>query len=292
MSAVILFDQVRKHYGRTVALDGLDLRVEEGQVHGFLGPNGSGKTTTMRVLLGMLGITSGRVEVFGLEPRGDVASIHARLAYVPGDVVLWPNLTGGETLDVLGRLHGRGGDRTPWLDLFDLDPTKRNRTYSKGNRQKVALVAAFATDAELLILDEPTSGLDPLIERAFAEAVRSERSRGKTILLSSHILSEVEQLCDWVSIIRDGSIVDSAPLAALRGAQRTLVTARVDTQPDLAIEGVEVLQSAGDQLRLRVTTTALPDLLNRLGACGVRTLDIGAPSLEDLFLAHYAPKGQ
>lgn len=133
----------------------------------------------MRVLLGMLGITSGRVEVFGLEPRGDVASIHARLAYVPGDVVLWPNLTGGETLDVLGRLHGRGGDRTPWLDLFDLDPTKRNRTYSKGNRQKVALVAAFATDAELLILDEPTSGLDPLIERAFAEAVRSERSRGK-----------------------------------------------------------------------------------------------------------------
>lgn len=179
MSAVILFDQVRKHYGRTVALDGLDLRVEEGQVHGFLGPNGSGKTTTMRVLLGMLGITSGRVEVFGLEPRGDVASIHARLAYVPGDVVLWPNLTGGETLDVLGRLHGRGGDRTPWLDLFDLDPTKRNRTYSKGNRQKVALVAAFATDAELLILDEPTSGLDPLIERAFAEAVRSERSRGE-----------------------------------------------------------------------------------------------------------------
>ncbi len=230
MSRVIGFDQVRKHYGRALALDGLDLRVEEGQVHGFLGPNGAGKTTTMRVVLGMLGITSGRVEVFGLDPWVDVAAIHARLAYVPGDVVLWPNLTGGETLDILGQLHGSGGDRAPWLDLFDLDPTKRNRTYSKGNRQKVALVAAFAADAELLILDEPTSGLDPLIEQAFAEAVRSERARGKTILLSSHILSEVERLCDWASIIRDGTLVDSAPLAELRGAQQTLVTARVDTQ--------------------------------------------------------------
>ncbi|MFT3875236.1 MAG: ABC transporter ATP-binding protein [Propioniciclava sp.] len=287
MSAVIELSSVTKKYGRAVALRDFSLRVEEGQVHGFLGPNGAGKTTTMRVLLGLLGITSGRASVFGLDPWRDVAAIHARLAYVPGDVTLWPDLTGGETLDILARLHGGHHDRERWLDLFDLDPTKKNRTYSKGNRQKVALVAAFASDAELLILDEPTSGLDPLVEQAFAEAVRAEQARGKTILLSSHILSEVERLCDWVSIIRDGTLVDSAPLASIRGAQRTLVTARVDVVPDLGLDGVTVIEADAARLRLSVTSAALPEVLRRLAAAGVRNLDAGAPSLEDVFLAHY-----
>jgi ABC-2 type transport system ATP-binding protein len=286
MNPVIELSAVTKHYGRVPALDGLDLRVEPGQVHGFLGPNGAGKTTTMRVLLGLLGITSGTVTVFGLDPWRDVRELHSRLAYVPGDVTLWPNLTGGETLDILARLHGGGaGDRGHWLDWFDLDPTRKNRTYSKGNRQKVALVAAFAADAELLILDEPTSGLDPLVDRAFAEAVLSEHERGKTILLSSHVLSEVERLCDHVSIIRDGRLVDSGPLAELRGAQQTLIAARVSTVPDLAIDGVSVLEADGDRLRVSATASALPEVMRRLSAAGVHQVEAGAPSLEDVF--HY-----
>jgi len=287
VSASIELEAVTKHYGTTTALDGFSLRVEPGQVHGFLGPNGAGKTTTLRVLLGLLGITSGTVRVFGLDPWHDVAAIHARLAYVPGDVTLWPNLTGGETLDLLARLHGKDGDRQRWLDVFDLDPTKRNRTYSKGNRQKVALVAALAADAELLILDEPTSGLDPLVEAAFAEAIRAEHARGKTILLSSHVLSEVERLCDHVSIIRAGRLVDSAPLAELRGAQHTLVTAQVTRRLDLALDGVAVLAEDGDRLRLSVDAAALPEVMRRLAAAGVRRVEAGAPSLEDVFLAHY-----
>ncbi len=287
MNPVIDLEAVTKDYGRQRALDGLTMHVEAGQVHGFLGPNGAGKTTTMRVLLGLLGISSGRATVFGLDPWKDVEAIHSRLAYVPGDVTLWPNLTGGETLDLLGRLHGGEHDRATWLELFDLDPSRKNRTYSKGNRQKVALVAAFAANAELLVLDEPTSGLDPLIERAFAEAVRSERARGRTILLSSHILSEVENLCDWVSIIRDGRLVDSAPLAELRGLGQTLVTARVRRPPDLVIHGVEVLQTAGDTIRLTATADALPEVLRRLAESGVHVLETGAPSLEDVFLSHY-----
>ncbi|MFT4296557.1 MAG: ABC transporter ATP-binding protein [Micropruina sp.] len=291
MTAVIEFDAVTKHYGRATALDGLSLQVQEGQVHGFLGPNGAGKTTTMRIVLGLLGISSGRVSVFGLDPWRDVAAIHGRLGYVPGDVTLWPELTGGETLDILGRLHGGVRDRRAWLDLFDLDPTKKNRSYSKGNRQKVALVAAFASDAELLILDEPTSGLDPLVDQAFVQAVRSEQARGKTVLFSSHILGEVERLCDWVSIIADGKLVDSAPLAQLRGAQQTLVTARVDVRPDLALDGVSVLEDDGERLRLSVTTSVLPELLRRLAAAGVHCIEAGAPSLEDVFLAHYRSAG-
>jgi len=222
MSAVIEMNAVTKRYGKTVALDGFDLRVEPGQIHGFLGPNGAGKTTTMRVLLGLLGIQAGTVSVFGRDPWRDVAAIHARLAYVPGDVSFWPNLTGGEILDILARLRGTGGDRNRWLDFFDLDPTKKCRTYSKGNRQKVALVSAFAAGAELLVLDEPTSGLDPLVAESFAHAVRAEHERGATILLSSHILSEVERLCDHVSIIKDGRLAESGPLSSFDADGRSL----------------------------------------------------------------------
>ena len=285
MTAVVDTHRLTKVFGRTVALDGLDLAVEAGDVHGFLGPNGAGKTTTLRILLGMLSSDSGTATVLGMDPLRDVVALHSRLAYVPGDVTLWPNLTGGEVIDVLARLHGGGSDRAPWLERFDLDPTKKCRTYSKGNRQKVALVAAFATDAELLILDEPTSGLDPLMEQAFAVAVREAKAAGKTILLSS---PEVEQLCDWVSIIREGRLVDSAALSDLRGSHHTEVTAELDRVPLLALPGVEVLETRGLTVRLRVEPGSLNDLLGLLTQAGVRNIQSAPPSLEDVFLAHYA----
>jgi ABC-2 type transport system ATP-binding protein len=288
MTAVVEIRELSKRFGKTVALDGLDLAVEAGAVHGFLGPNGAGKTTTLRILLGMLSSDSGTATVLGLDPLNDIVALHSRVAYVPGDVTLWPNLTGGEVIDVLARLHGGGSDRGPWLERFDLDPTKKCRTYSKGNRQKVALVAAFAADAELLILDEPTSGLDPLIEQAFAGAIREARAAGKTILLSSHILSEVEQLCDWVSIIREGRLVDSASLGDLRGAHHTEVTAELDRVPEIRLPGVEVLETAGRTVRLRVEPGSLNGLLSLLTQSGVRSIQSSPPSLEAVFLAHYA----
>ncbi|HEY3548894.1 MAG TPA: ABC transporter ATP-binding protein [Propionicimonas sp.] len=288
MTPVVEIRSLSKRFGKTTALDGLDLVVEAGQVHGFLGPNGAGKTTTLRILLGMLRADSGSASVLGLDPHSDLRALHSRIAYVPGDVTLWPNLTGGEVIDVLARLHGGGTDRGPWLERFGLDPTKKCRTYSKGNRQKVALVAAFAADAELLILDEPTSGLDPLIERAFTGAVRDARAAGKTVLLSSHMLSEVEQLCDWVSIIRDGRLVDSAPLAGLRGAHHSEVTAELDSVPPIELTGVEVLETIGTTVRLRVEPGSLNALLALLTTAGVRSIQSAPPSLEDVFLAHYA----
>jgi len=222
MTAIIDMESVTKTYGKTVALDGFGITVEAGQVHGFLGPNGAGKTTTMRVLLGLLRIQAGKATVFGLDPWKDVAQIHARLTYVPGDVSFWPNLTGGEILDVLARLHGTTGDREHWLEFFDLDPTKKARTYSKGNRQKVALVGAFSAGAELMVLDEPTSGLDPLVNEAFVHAIEKERERGTTIFLSSHIMSEVDRLCDHVSIIKAGRLVESGPMSEFRDGGRSL----------------------------------------------------------------------
>jgi len=288
MTPVVETQSLSKRFGKTTALDGLDLVVEAGQVHGFLGPNGAGKTTTLRILLGMLRADSGTARVLGLDPHSDIRALHSRIAYVPGDVTLWPNLTGGEVIDVLARLHGGGTDRGPWLERFELDPTKKCRTYSKGNRQKVALVAAFAADAELLILDEPTSGLDPLVERAFAGAVRDARSAGKTVLLSSHMLSEVEQLCDWVSIIRDGRLIDSAPLSGLRGAHHTEVTAELDRLPVIELAGVEVLETAGSTVRVKVEAGSLNSLLAVLTEAGVRSIQSAPPSLEDVFLAHYA----
>jgi ABC-2 type transport system ATP-binding protein len=279
-----------KRYGHTQALDGLDLTVRTGEVHGFLGPNGAGKSTTIRVLLGLARADRGTVALLGGDPWKDAVALHQRLAYVPGDVVLWPTLTGGETIDLLGRLRG-GLDRDrrdQLLKRFELDPTKKGRAYSKGNRQKVALVAALAADVELLLLDEPTSGLDPLMEEVFQETVREARDAGRTVLLSSHVLAEVEALCDRVSIVRAGRTVESGTLTELRHLTRTSVTATTATPAELAgLPGVHSLTVDGDQVRCEVDTAQLNPVLERLTAAGVRSLVSRPPTLEELFLRHY-----
>lgn len=280
-----------KTFGSFRALDGLDLSVAPGEVHGFLGPNGAGKSTTIRVLLGLLRKDAGDVRLLGGDPWRDAAALHRRLAYVPGDVSLWPNLTGGEAIDLLGRLRG-GLDATrrqELLERFELDPTKRGRTYSKGNRQKVALVAALASDVELLLLDEPTSGLDPLMEEVFQEYVDAFRDRGGTVLLSSHILAEVEKLCDRVSIIRAGAVVESGTLAELRHLTRTSVDAVLSGAPTgLAdLPGVHDLDIEGDRVRFQVETDQIGGAIGALHRAGIRTLVSQPPTLEELFLRHY-----
>jgi ABC-2 type transport system ATP-binding protein len=280
-----------KQFGRTRALDGLDLHVATGEVHGFLGPNGAGKSTTIRVLLGLLRADEGTATLLGGDPWRDATTLRRRLAYVPGDVNLWPTLSGGEVIDLLGRLRG-GLDpvrRKDLLDRFDLDPRKKARTYSKGNRQKVALVAALASDCELLILDEPTSGLDPLMEQVFADCIQAERTSGRTVLLSSHILSEVEALCDRVSIIRTGRTVETGTLAELRHLTRTSVTAELAGPVDgvAALPGVYDLVAEGNRLTCEVDTVKLDELLRHLTAIGVRSLTSQPPTLEELFLRHY-----
>ena len=233
--AVISIRGLEKSFGQTRALDGLDLQVEAGQVHGFLGPNGSGKTTTLRVLLGLIKADGGSVELLGADPWTDGVSLHRRLAYVPGEVNLWPSLTGGEIIDLIGRLRGAESiqRRDELIERFELNPAKKVRTYSKGNRQKVSLVAALASDVELLLLDEPTAGLDPLMAEVFRECVEEERRSGRTVLLSSHTLAEVEALCDHVTIIRNGKVVESGALSDIRHLTRTSVTAELDTiRPD------------------------------------------------------------
>jgi ABC-2 type transport system ATP-binding protein len=282
---------LRKAFGRTRALDGLDLEVATGEVHGFLGPNGSGKSTTIRVLLGLLRADGGSVHLLEGDPWRDVVALHRRLAYVPGDVTLWPNLSGGEVIDLLGRLRG-GLDaqrRAQLLERFDLDPTKKGRAYSKGNRQKVALVAALASDVELLILDEPTSGLDPLMEAVFRDCIAEERSSGRTVLLSSHILSEVEAVCDRVSIIRAGRTVESGTLTDLRHLTRTTIEADLaGPLPSLAsLPGVHDLSVQGTSVRFQVDTERLDEVLRELTRVGVRTLVSRPPTLEELFLRHY-----
>jgi ABC-2 type transport system ATP-binding protein len=280
-----------KTFGRTKALDGLDLTVESGQVHGFLGPNGSGKTTTIRVLLGLLRVDAGAVRMLGGDPWRDAVALHRRLAYVPGDVTLWPNITGGEVIDLLGRMRG-GLDnrrRADLLERFDLDPRKKARTYSKGNRQKVALVAALASDAELLLLDEPTSGLDPLMEAQFQQCIRQVKEEGRTVLLSSHILAEVEALCDRVSIIRLGHTVESGTLAELRHLTRTSIA--VETAQPLtgieALSGVHDLVLEDHHARFDVDTAELDAVVRRLASLGVRSLTSTPPTLEEMFLRHY-----
>jgi ABC-2 type transport system ATP-binding protein len=288
---------LRKTFGKTTALDGLDLSVAAGEVHGFLGPNGAGKTTTIRILLGLLRADGGTARLLGGDPWREAVGLHRRLAYVPGDVTLWPTLTGGEVIDLLGRLRGGldAGRRAELLERFDLDPTKKTRAYSKGNRQKVALVAALASDAELLILDEPTSGLDPLMEAVFRECAEQERSRGRTVLLSSHILSEVEALCDRVTIIRAGRTVETGTLAQMRHLTRTSIAAELASPaPGLAdLAGVHDLvvdpgADGGSRVRCEVDSDLLGDLLKLLVAAGVRTLTSQPPTLEELFLRHYS----
>ncbi len=290
MTAAISVSGLVKTFGPTRALDGLDLTVREGEVHGFLGPNGSGKSTAIRVLLGLLRADSGSASLLGGDPWRDTAELHRRLAYVPGDVSLWPNLTGGEVIDLLGRLRGGLNEkrRAELLDRFELDPRKKGRTYSKGNRQKVALVAALASDVELLILDEPTSGLDPLMEAVFQEAVNELRGR-RTVLLSSHILAEVEALCDRVSIIRNGRTVETGTLADLRHLTRTSVSAELVGAPDGLAElpGVHDLEVDGRRVRFEVDTDHLDGALRALVGSGVRTLTSRPPTLEELFLRHY-----
>jgi ABC-2 type transport system ATP-binding protein len=296
MDAAIEIAALRKSFGHTVALDGLDLVVRPGEVHGFLGPNGAGKSTTIRVLLGLLRKDSGDVKLLDGDPWRDATALHRRLAYVPGDVSLWPNLSGGEAIDLIGRLRG-GFDRNrrdELVERFDLDPRKKGRAYSKGNRQKVALVAALAADAELLVLDEPTSGLDPLMEATFREVVGERAREGTTVLLSSHILSEVEALCDRVSIIRLGRTVETGSLADLRHLTRTSVAAELVNAPQGfdQLPGVHDLEVSDHRLRCAVDTAQLDPLLERLTACGVRSLTCQPPTLEELFVRHYAVEGR
>ena len=285
-----------KSFGRFKALDELDLTVRTGEVAGFLGPNGSGKSTTIRVLLGLLRADSGSVRLLGGDPWKEAVHLHRRLAYVPGDVSLWPNLTGGQAIDLLGRLRG-GLDarrKREFLERFELDPTKKARTYSKGNRQKVALVAALASTSKLLILDEPTSGLDPLMEAVFTECVREVKEAGRTVLLSSHILSEVEKLCDTVTIIRGGRTVESGTLSELRHLTRSTVRAEVEgdatTLKDLT--GVHDLTIDGATVSFAVEHDHMGTVLHELTALGVSSLVSNPPSLEELFLRHYGTGGE
>jgi ABC-2 type transport system ATP-binding protein len=293
MTKAIIATGLEKRFGRTRALDGLDLEVEQGEVHGFLGPNGSGKSTTIRVLLGMLRSDGGTATLLGGDPRADAVELHARLAYVPGDVTLWPNLTGGEIIDLLGRLQGSMDlrRRAELVERFELDPAKRARSYSKGNRQKVALVAALAADAELLILDEPTSGLDPLMEEVFRDCVLERKEAGATVLLSSHILSEVEVLCDRVSIIREGKRVDSGSLAEMRHLTRADVVAQTERTVEAgALAAVHDLTIEGTSVRFQVEQADLAAALAVLSDAGLQSLVCRPPTLEELFLRHYGAK--
>lgn len=289
--SIIKIQKLTKSFGQTKALRGIDMSVNKGEVHGFIGPNGAGKSTTIRILLGLLRKDSGKVSVFDGDPFSDAVELHRRLAYVPGDVTLWPDLSGGEVIDLLGRLHG-GIDESRKENLikrFQLDPTKKSRTYSKGNRQKVALVAAFSTNAELLILDEPTSGLDPLMESIFQECVMEAKNKGKTVLLSSHILEEVEVLCDRVSIIRQGQIVESGSLDDLRHLTRTTFTVKTAQPADKLFDmsGVHDITHENEKWHFSVDTDFIDKVIKELSPLGIHSMIAEPPSLEELFMRHY-----
>lgn len=297
MYTVVQTANLHKHFGQVRALDGLDLDVQQGEIHGFLGPNGAGKSTTLRVLLGLARATSGSATVLGLEPWSQAVELHRRLAYVPGDVRLWPNLSGGETIDLLSRLRGGTADGAAYrsrkdrlCQVFDFDPAKKGRAYSKGNRQKVALIAALATEAELYLLDEPTSGLDPLMEEVFRRELLAAVDRGGTVLLSSHILSEVEVLCHRVSIIRAGRIVDGGTLDSLRHLTRSEVSFAadgLDAEALARLGAVHDLTLDAGRVRFSADSDRIAEVLPALGALGVQGLTIVPPSLEELFLRHY-----
>ncbi|MFC9999367.1 ATP-binding cassette domain-containing protein [Nocardia sp. NPDC127526] len=295
-AAVIEIAGLRKTFGRTTALEGLDLTVAPGEVHGFLGPNGSGKTTTIRILLGLLRADAGTVRVLGADPWADAVALHERLAYVPGEVVLWPGITGGEVIDLMSRLRG-GIDRRrrdELLERFELDPHQKARAYSKGNRQKVALVAALAGATELLLLDEPTAGLDPIMDARFRECVRELTRQGCTVLLSSHILAEVEALCERVSIIRHGRTVETGTLTELRHLTRTTISVETTGSPaELEkVPGVHDLIVDGTHARFDVDPAHLDDALRAVAALGVRDLVSTPPTLEDIFLRHYRDEAE
>ena len=297
MDTVIRATGLEKRFGRVRALDGLELSVAAGEVHGFLGPNGAGKSTTIRILLGLARASGGSATVFGRDPWADAVELHRRIAYVPGDVSLWPNLSGGEAIDLLSRLRGGTADRAAYaerkrrlIEVFQLDPTKKGRAYSKGNRQKVALIAAFATPAELYILDEPTSGLDPLMEATFDAEIARVAAEGATVLLSSHILSEVEQLCDRVSIIRAGRTVETGTLDELRHLTRTEVSFAADGVAEEALARIpdaHDLRVHGGRVTFTADSDALPPVLTALAALDAKSLTVAPPSLEELFLRHY-----
>ncbi|MGI5151639.1 ATP-binding cassette domain-containing protein [Plantactinospora sp. CA-294935] len=291
MTAAIDIQHLDKSFGRVKALNGLDLTVDTGHVHGFLGPNGAGKSTTIRILLGLLRADAGQIRMLGRDPWTDAVPLHRRLAYVPGDVELWPNLTGGEAIDLFARL--RGGTvparRDELCERFDLDPSKKGRTYSKGNRQKVALIAALASDVELLLLDEPTAGLDPLMEAVFQDCIREAKAAGRTVLLSSHILAQVEVLADQISIIRQGRIVETGSLAELRHLTRTSVEAIVDRPADAlaGLAGVHDLRAENGHVRFEVEGDHLAAVVRQLAELGVHGLTARPPTLEQLLLRHY-----
>lgn len=289
--SVVQTNNLVKAFGKATALKGVNLEVEEGEVYGFIGPNGAGKSTTIRILLGMLRATSGTATIFGRDVWRDAVAIHERLAYVPGEVNLWPNLTGGEVIDLFASMkkqYSKARERI-LIDQFALDVSKKCRTYSKGNRQKVALISAFASEADLYILDEPTSGLDPLMERMFQECVLEAKSRGKSVLLSSHILSEVERLCDRIGIIRQGEIIESGTLQEMRHLTRTNLT-MTTVKPPLQLEqqpGVHEVVKDGDVVTFQVDTEHLASVIQYVSTFGVTSLESAQPTLEDLFMRHY-----
>jgi ABC-2 type transport system ATP-binding protein len=291
MEDVIEVRGLEKRFGLTVALDGLDMSVAAGEVHGFLGPNGAGKSTTIRVLLGLIRADAGSARVLGGDPWRDATELHKRISYVPGDVALWPTLSGGEVIDLLGRMGGGldGRRKSSLIDRFELDPTKKCKTYSKGNRQKVALIAALASNAELLILDEPTSGLDPLMEAEFGRVIREDSGNGRSVLMASHILSEVEALCERVSIVRAGKIVETGSLDDMRHLTRTTISAELAASPAglPSLEGVHDLSVDGATVSFQVDQTSLDAALKVLASAGVVSLVSRPPTLEELFLRHY-----
>lgn len=292
--SVVQISNLTKRFGKFTALDGVNMDVNQGEVFGFIGPNGSGKSTTIRVLLGILKATEGDVKIFGKDAWSDAVDIHKRIAYVPGDVNLWPNLTGGEVIDLFAKLHGghKTNKRDELIQRFDLDPTKKCRTYSKGNRQKVALVAAFSSDADLYILDEPTSGLDPLMEQVFQQYVLEAKQQGKSVLLSSHILSEVEKLCDRVGIIRQGKIIESGSLKELRHLTRThlLVETKLPMTGLYEFEGVYDLVEQEQGISFQVDTEKLDPVIQHVSQFGIVKLESAPPTLEDVFMRYYEKK--
>lgn len=291
ITPAIVISDLTKTFGSVTALDRLDLRVARGEVHGFLGPNGAGKSTAIRILLGILRADSGRVQLLGGDPWGDAVALHRRLAYVPGDVDLWPTMTGGEAIDLFTRLRG-GVDtkkRDDLIERFDLDPTKKGRTYSKGNRQKVALISALASDVELLLLDEPTAGLDPLMEAVFQDCIREAKDAGCTVLLSSHILAQVEVLADRISIIRHGRIVESGTLGEMRHLSRTTVSVETD-RPLSGLSdhpGIHDLREEAGRTHFEADTPRLPGIMAELAAHGVQAITASPPTLEQVLLRHY-----